>query len=336
MKILITGAFGFVGTNLSRNLKTLLKHHLIAIDIYEPANHVFDEFHSWIDLEKVDWMSIDIIIHLAGKAHDTKNTTEEKIYFDINVGLTQNIFDYFLKSNAQKFIFFSSVKAVADSVKGNILTEEVKSKPGTAYGRSKLEAERVIKERLNEWTKARLHKRTTPKGNEGDSEIIEREKGKEVYILRPCMIHGEGNKGNLNLLYKVVSKGIPWPLGAFENKRSFTSMENLQFIIQQLIEKDIEPGTYQIADDEPLSTNQLIDLVAASQAKKARIWKLNIKLIMTLARIGDKLHLPLNSERLKKLTESYVVSNSKIKNALGIEKMLVSAEEGMKKTLSTF
>ncbi len=79
------------------------------------------------------------------------------------------------------------------------------------------------------------------------------------------MIHGSGNKGNLNLLYKIVQKGLPWPLGAFENKRSFTSIDNLTFIINQLIEKDIEPGIYQVADDEPLSTNEL----AKCQASKS-------------------------------------------------------------------
>jgi len=76
------------------------------------------------------------------------------------------------------------------------------------------------------------------------------------------MIHGPGNKGNLNLLYKLVQKGLPWPLGAFENKRSFTSIDNLTHIITQIIEKEIDPGIYQIADDEALSTNELIQLIA--------------------------------------------------------------------------
>jgi nucleoside-diphosphate-sugar epimerase len=150
MNILITGAFGFVGTNLSQSLKTSIKHHLIAIDIKEPANHIFDKYYSWNELENVDWSNVDAIIHLAGKAHDTKNTTEEKAYFDINGGLTQQIFEYFLQSNATMFIFFSSVKAVADSVNGEYLTEEAEPKPGTAYGRSKLEAEKFIKERMGE------------------------------------------------------------------------------------------------------------------------------------------------------------------------------------------
>ena len=95
-------------------------------------------------------------------------------------------------------------------------------------------------------------------------------------------------------------------------------------------------GTYQVADDEPLSTNELIKLIAASQNKKARIWQINSGLISFAAKVGNKLHLPLNSERLKKLTDSYVVSNSKLKKALGIEKMPVSAVEGMRRTLRGF
>jgi len=150
------------------------------------------------------------------------------------------------------------------------------------------------------------------------------------------MIHGPGNKGNLNLLYQLVQKGIPWPLGAFENKRSFTSIDNLTFVINQIIEKSIEPGIYNMADDTPISTNHLIEIIAASKGKKVRIWKVNRKLISIAARIGDMIHLPLNSDRLKKLTESYVVSNQKLKRAMGIENMPVSAEEGMKKTIESF
>ena len=126
------------------------------------------------------------------------------------------------------------------------------------------------------------------------------------------------------------------PLGAFENKRSFTSIDNLTHIIRQLIEKDIEPGIYQVADDEALSTNELIRLIASAQKRKSRIWNISKKLIGFIARVGDVLHLPLNSERLKKLTESYVVSNQKIKKALGIEKMPVRAKEGLKKTFESF
>jgi len=160
--------------------------------------------------------------------------------------------------------------------------------------------------------------------------------GKRVYVLRPCMIHGPGNNGNLKLLYKIVLKSIPWPLGAFENKRSFCSIDNLLFVINELIEReDVPSGIYNIADDEPLSTNEIIGLFAQSQNSKPKIWKISRSLIEKAARFGDKLHLPFNSERLHKLTSSYVVSNAKLKVALG-KPLPVSSREGLIKTFKSF
>jgi nucleoside-diphosphate-sugar epimerase len=150
------------------------------------------------------------------------------------------------------------------------------------------------------------------------------------------MIHGPGNKGNLNLLYKIVKKGIPWPLASFDNQRSFCSIDNLSFVIRSIIEKNIESGIYHIADDQPVSTNELYSLIAEAQGKKARLLKINKSIISFFAKIGDILHLPLNSERLKKLTESYVVSNKKLKKALNIEKMPFNAKQGLIKTINSF
>ena len=304
MNILISGYTGFIGSNLT---KTLKDHTLFGVDISETSSVSFHL--NWDTLQYCK--EIDCIIHLAGKAHDTKNISDKQEYYQINVGLTQKIFHHFLNSSATKFIFFSSVKAVADSVDTDQLTEDKIPDPKTPYGKSKLEAERLI---LSHPLAA----------------------NKKIYILRPCMIHGPGNKGNLNLLYKLVKKGYAWPLGGYENKRSFTSIDNLIFIIRQLIEKNIEPGIYHIADDEALSTNELIGLIALSLNRKSKIWNIPEKFIHFLARIGDYLHLPINSERLKKLTESYVVSNKKIKQALGVEVMPVTAIAGFKKTFESF
>jgi nucleoside-diphosphate-sugar epimerase len=307
IKILISGSSGFVSSNLYDFIHN--DFVLFGIDIANIGKFSSASVYSWKNLNQIP--PINTIIHLAGKAHDTKNTSDPQSYFDINVGLTKKIFDYFLESEAEKFIFFSSVKAVADSVDGEFLTEDVEPNPQTAYGQSKLEAEKYI-----------LSK--------------ELPAGKKVYILRPCMIHGPGNKGNLNLLYSIVKKGIPWPLGAFENKRSFLSIYNLTFVIRQLIENDIEPGIYQVADDEPISTKELFSLISSSVGRKSRIFNISKKFILFAARTGDIFHLPINSERLKKLTESYVVSNAKLKGALSIEKMPVTAKDGLVRTLESF
>jgi len=311
MNILITGIQGFVGSNFTEKWK---EHHILyGLDINLSPKDGVKAIYGWDQLAKIP--ETDAIVHLAGKAHDTKNMSEAAEYFAVNTGLTQKIFDYFLESNAKKFIFFSSVKATADSVPGDVLTEEVAPAPVGPYGESKIRAEEYIRAKMQE----------------------PRAKTKDIYILRPCMIHGPGNKGNLNLLYNVVSKGIPWPLGAFDNRRSFCSIDNISYVVEQLIVKEnIESGIYHVGDDEPLSTNELIRLISESVGKKSHIWKLPKGFMGGAASLGGALKLPLNKERLRKLTENYVVSNAKIKRALGIEKMPVSAKEGMRKTLDSF
>ena len=150
------------------------------------------------------------------------------------------------------------------------------------------------------------------------------------------MIHGPGNKGNLSLLYKMVSKGYPWPLGSFENKRSFCSIQNLYFVINELIERnDIPSGVYNISDNDPVSTIELIQLIANNQKKKSIILYLPKTLIFFIAKLGDLLHLPLNTERLQKLTETYLVSNKKLISALGKE-LPVTSKEGLIKTFQSF
>jgi nucleoside-diphosphate-sugar epimerase len=340
-KILITGAYGFVGTNLIKGISN--DYQVLALDLQStspptpsPAlpsvagegKELFAKFYSWQELDSISWDEIDTIIHLAGKAHNTQNLADEKEYFDINVGLTQKIAERFYNSTAKKLIYFSSVKAVADSFPEGWLTEEAEPAPKTAYGRSKLEAEKA----LTEWLSSRRKPGSPGKSAEvGDPGL--RRDDKLVFILRPCMIHGPGNKGNLNQLVGFVKSGLPWPLGAFENQRSFTSIDNLVYVIKQLIDKDIEPGIYQMADDETLSTHELIRMIASTMKKKSRIWNLSSGMIRGAARIGDSLRLPLNSERLQKLTESYRVANQKLKTALGIDRMPTTAAEGMMHTL---
>ena len=289
--IFLTGSSGFVGINLQSYLSSGF------------------QFKNYNRGETVV-VKEDIVIHLAGKAHDTKQVAEPEAYYQVNTELTKKIFDAFMHSTARVFITLSSVKAAADLVDG-VLTEEVVPKPQTHYGKSKLLAEQYI-----------LAQPLSP--------------GKRIYIIRPCMIHGPGNKGNLNLLYRVVSKNLPWPLAAFSNRRSFCSIENLCFVINELIHREeIPSGVYNMADDEALSTNDLIRCIAESLGRQPKLLSLPTNLIQTLARLGDWLKLPLNSERLQKLTESYVVSNQKIKTAIG-KPFPLSAKEGLMRTFRSF
>lgn len=308
MKVLITGVHGFVGSNLVEALKK--EHTIYGLDIIAPLKDGVEKTFSWEDLDAWNVPEVDAIVHLAGKAHDTKNQGAAEVYFKVNTGLTQKIFDYFLAQDSiKKFVFFSTAKAAADKVEG-VLTEDVVPAPIGPYGESKIAAEKYILEHMPA--------------------------DKQVYIFRPCMIHGPGNKGNLNLLYNVVSKGIPWPLGAFENRRTFTSVENICFAVNGVLTKDVPSGIYNMGDDEALSTNELIEEICRSLGKKARIWRLPKGLMFFVARVGGWLHLPLNPERLRKLTENYISSNAKIKDALGVERMPVDARSGLRRTLESF
>jgi nucleoside-diphosphate-sugar epimerase len=291
-KVFITGASGFVG-------KHILK--------YFNSNIIFNIYNKGEQILKID---DEIVIHLAGKAHDLKNITQYEEYYTVNTEFTKLIFDKFLNSNAKIFIFLSSVKAVADHI-DEVLTENHVPNPKTHYGKSKLLAEQYI-----------LSK--------------EIPNNKRVYILRPCMIYGSGNKGNLNLLYSFVIKKIPWPLGSFNNQRSFCSIDNLCFVIRQLLENtDIPSGIYNMADDDSISTNEIIKIISECKNKKVYILKIPKTIINIFARFGDIIKFPLNTERLNKLTETYLVSNLKIKKFID-QPFPIKIDEGLRNTISSF
>ena len=284
MKFLITGAYGFVGTNLCKYLAEK-GHECLALDIPAAKRDgvPYASFYTWDELDKLP--VVDAVVHLAGKAHDLKKVASEQSYFDINVGLTEKIF---AAVKTTRFIYFSSSKADAN---------------GNAYGRSKLAAEQFLNGR--------------------------------AIVLRPAMIHGPGNKGNLNLLWGIARRGLPWPLAAFENKRSFTSIANICAAVEALCERG-ENGIYPIADDEMISTNRLIELIAETCGKRAKLWRVPKGVMRMVAKIGDVLHLPLNTERIVKLTEDSFVNNSHLKSQLGWNRMPIRAEEGLRRTLRSF
>lgn len=293
--IVITGASGFIGSNLTNYfIKKCKIFRTISIRSGHRLKFNFDD---------------KVIIHLSALVHDTK-LSNFQIFKEANFEITKEIFENFLNSEAKDFIFISSVKAAADSC-DQVLNEDFPPNPSTPYGISKLLAENYL-----------LSK--------------EIPKGKRIIILRPCMVHGPLNKGNLNQLDKFVRWNFPWPLASYENKRSFCSIDNLCFIINEIIEDNSIPsGIYNVADDSSISTNELIYLIARIQGKKLQFWRINKRVINSIAKVGSYLKLPINSEMLYKLTGSYVVSNSKIKNY--IKKPLpISLKEGLVLTIKSF
>lgn len=298
MTILLTGSHGFVGTNL--------------IEAFESKYLII----RWDARKDEPLVECDAVIHLASLAHDVKKSEgrwKKEDYFRVNTEMTKKIFERFLESSAKKFIFFSSIKAQDND---------------TPYANSKKQAEDYILNRLNE-----IHETSGTSEQSSKPHQERNETEKKIYILRPCMIHGRGNKGNLNLLVKWVKKGLPWPLASFENKRCFASMENVAYVVSELLKKDVESGIYNICDDEPVSTNELIELICESIGKKARLWRIPKRMMKVIAKVGDTIQLPLNTERLGKLTENYIIDNNDVKHALRVERMPIGAREGLQRTI---
>ena len=295
--IFLFGATGFLGTQLKKNLSG----NIVPISLREK------DWHN--NLPK----DANVFVNCIGKAHDHKGTATEHDFYFANYELVKVLFEEFLKSSAQLFIHISSIAAQEEFESSKPLKEENQCHPFSSYGKTKREAE--------EW----LLQQNLPEK-------------KKLIILRPPMVHGEGDKGNLGLLYKLISKGIPYPLASFDNKRSFISIDNFSYFINQIIENKelLENGIYHISDDEAVSTKEIIEIIKKVENNNTLNLSLPKVLVKFLAKIGDIIPLPLNTKRLKKMTSNLIVSNQKIKTALKIENLPLSAEEGIKKTIESF
>lgn len=301
--ILITGISGFAGNNLA----AYLLHHTHWKILGSSRKKEFSVDHTNIKLVPADsrmWdeEKIDAVIHLAGIAHDLSGEFVSADYEKVNVEGTKSLVDEFIKSKASIFIFISSIKAVADH-SDVVLDELAAPRPQTDYGKSKRKAEQYI--------------------------ISRQISDKSFYILRPAMMYGPTNKGNLNLLYRFVKSGWPFPLGAFQNLRSFLSVENFSFVIRSIIEGKLQPGTYHVADSGFLSTNELYALIADVSGIKNRNWKLPKKIIQWAATLTGQ------TNRLNKLTENMMVSNNKLIQQMGCD-LPVSLNEGLRNVIKNW
>jgi nucleoside-diphosphate-sugar epimerase len=299
-KVILAGASGFIGQNLSKYLIDK------GFDVQE------------LSLRTANWKTninseINVFVNLVGKAHDHKGLASEQDFFYANYELTKNLFQVFLDSKATLFVQLSSIAAIEEEGYNGIIDESKTSNSKSFYGKSKRKAEEFL---LN----------------------YKLPEEKKVVIVRPTMVHGPNDKGNLSLLFKIINKGIPYPLGAFDNERSFIGIYNLCFILEKIIlnEKQMQSDFYNLADDESISTLQIIKTIASALNKKPKILFLPSKLVVFIARIGDWIGLPLNSKRLMKMTSNLVVANKKIKLALNIDKLPFTAQEGLEMTIKSF
>ena len=310
--VLITGVSGFVGRNLKEYLHGQNSFQITGASRSAEKISEIQELtsvYSYDQLLQDSSSSYRSYVHLAGKVYDLREKATREEYIKANYELTKKLFDRFCEDPAaDKFVFVSTIHVLTENPDG-LIEEGYTPIPVTPYGESKQMAERY------------LFDHCPP--------------DKKVYVLRPGMIHGPGNKGNLNMLYKLIEKGLPYPIGAVNNKRSFVSIENLCFVIREILDREIDPGLYHISDDEPTNTHELVRQIADSLDKKARIWHIPLPLLKLFARIGNVTRFPLNESRLRKLTDDFVITNEKIKKAIG-KPLPVTAEEGLRRTLLSF
>ena len=241
-------------------------------------------------LENISFDGIDIILHCAALVHQKIEHSYEK-YHEINVAYPVKLARLAKQNGAKQFVFISTIAVYGEDKEK--IDKNTSYEPITPYGRSKLEAEKELL-KLND-----------------DSFVVS--------IIRPPMIYGKNAPGNIDSLVKLVKKLPILPLGEIENKRSFISIQNLCYIIDEMITKK-QNGVFLASDDEPLSTSKLIELIAKNLDKK--IYLIKIPFFESLLKI-------LKPSFHKRLYGSLEVDNTITKDKLNL-KNPYSVEDGLR------
>lgn len=233
--LMITGASGFIGSNFIKKYSE--DYNIIPICLIENRP------------EDLDYSGVDCILHLAALVHQMKGAPEER-YFQVNTELTRRLATEAKKNGVKHFVFYSTVKVYGfdGELKNHkfVLTEKSPCIPNDPYGKSKYEAEKILKSMEDENFK--------------------------IGIVRPPMVYGDGVKGNMLSLIKLVDKVSILPFDYRENRRTIVSIENLLHMTNLIIKKEAR-GIYLGSDGEPVSIKNIVETIAKGLDKK--IW--NIK-----------------------------------------------------------
>jgi len=250
MKILITGATGFIGTQLSETLANS-GHHVRATARSAAPNSSTTREIVTCDLESADNLDhlttgCDAIVHLAGRAHVMADdpATSESLYLSANVDVTKKLAQSASRTGVKRMILMSSVKVNGESTTIDTpFTSQDTPNPQDPYGRSKTQAEQTL------WDVASTS-------------------GLEGVVIRPPLVYGPGVRANFASLIGIVNRGIPLPLGSIQNKRSFISMDNLINCIATALQSSNASGqTFLVSDGNDLSTPELIRSIASALHK---------------------------------------------------------------------
>jgi len=304
VKILITGATGFVGRNLSDLLRP---RHVLRLAVRNPLPaqgvHAADEVVAVGAIDgETDWSTalagVDVVVHLANRAHVMRETVADPLqaFRTVNVEGTRSLAEQASAAGVRRLIYLSSVKVLGESTPDRPFDESSQPAPEDAYGQSKLEAEQALC-------------------------AVAAKTGLEVVVLRPPLVYGPGVGANFMRLMRLVARGLPLPLGAVRNRRSLIHVRNLASAIEVCLTHERAAGqTFLVSDGEAFSTAQLISMLAAGLGVADRSWALPPGLLRFAATCAGL------KAQASRLLDSLVVDDAAIRRELGWVPPLSSAE----------
>lgn len=311
MKILVTGATGFVGGALVRRLVSDNSNEIIAA-VREP-NENLEKIAKCVKVSDLaidtNWhealAGVNVVINAAARVHIMRETATDALdeFRKTNVQGTLNLAKQAASAGVRRFIFISSIKANGETTEvEKPFTAADVTAPLDAYGISKMEAERG------------LHK-------------IAQETGMELVIIRPPLIYGYGVKGNFATLVKLVKLGLPLPFGSLNNKRSLVGIDNLVDLITVCINhENAKNQIFLVSDDEDLSTTQLIRKIGEALGKPAMLIPFPVFVIKLLLQLAGK------SEISQRMCSSLQIDISKTKQLLNWKPAL-NVDVGLRKAV---
>ena len=264
VKVLVTGASGFVGSALSRYLSLSESYDVVgAVRLGAKSLSEFPMESRYCDLSdddasNVNFEDIDVVIHTAARVHQMDDRSEDPLeeFMKINCDGTLNLAKQAVKAGVKRFIFLSSIKVNGEKTQpGKSFRYDDLHKSEDHYGKSKSEAELGLLK-------------------------IASESKLEVCIIRPPLVYGPGVKANFSALLKLASKNFPVPFGSIQNKKSFVAIDNLVSLIVTCIDHpNAINQVFLVSDDQDISTSKLYSIMTNAYGKKARLIKVNTLLL---------------------------------------------------------
>ncbi|MBD1906698.1 NAD-dependent epimerase/dehydratase family protein [Funiculus sociatus GB2-A5] len=322
MRIFITGATGFIGSHLLPFLNQQDWQIVTASRSYDISNKLLNNI-TQVPIGEIDgntnWQNaingIDTVIHLAARAHilQDKSPNPEADFFKVNTEGTANLVKQSIAAGVKHFVFISSIGAIA-SESNHPLTENTSPQPDTPYRRSKRQAEIALIDLASHsnmtWT-----------------------------ILRPPLVYGAGNPGNMERLVKLIDRGLPLPFGLVKNRRSLIYVGNLvDAIATTLTHPKATNQIFLVSDGQDLSTPQLIRKIADNRGQPCKLLPVPPSLLKIAGYLGDtvehlsKKPLPLNTPTINRLLGSLFIDSSHIQTTLNWQPPY-TIDEGLLQTL---